>query len=641
MTTDSRMQDSDKPIGGLLSNHESTNAVITGGLYAPTRLSLFRGVWSRRRKLVVVSLLLAVLYMYSLDYPVSPTAPSYNPDGTLSSVEADEDEALQSLFHPPDPEMHPVMHLVNRAESSFQQTTARQSQTLEEAVATYRRRYGIPPPPHFDTWFNFASESGFQLIDEFDTIYHNLRPFWGLKPETIRKRTVEALGYSNDLLAVSIRNGEVTYATGSRQWQTNATVKMISKFVKYLPDMDLAFNINDEPKIHVQHDDMTRLLEAADARIAKASQAIDLERTFSQRPEDMGAGRGFLAHKTTRFNEMSRQRSWSMARMSCSPNSPARSLEEDAQDDLNEACYTDMCFVANMTAFSDVCRSPSLATSYGFFVCPNAFAFSNDLIPIFSQSKYSTTADILYPSPWYWVGKVKYNETEDQSWENKADDLYWRGSTTGGFSRLGGWRHQHRQKLVEGLAVAPVDAKVLTNNGTADKPAWIEMPVVPPMLVDATNVSFSHIGQCDTGDCTAQKDFFKIEEYASREDGWAHKFLLDMDGNAFSGRFYSFLQSNSLPLKYAIAHEWHSERIMAWLHYVPLSLQGKEWWELLRWLRKEKDGREWAKKAAVAGQDWANKALRQVDMEVWFFRLLLEYGRVIDDDREKIGFYMA
>jgi hypothetical protein len=30
--------------------------------------------------------------------------------------------------------------------------------------------------------------------------------------------------------------------------------------------------------------------------------------------------------------------------------------------------------------------------------------------------------------------------------------------------------------------------------------------------------------------------------------------------------------------------------------------------------------------------------LRNVDFEAWFFRLLLEYGRVVDDGREGIGY---
>jgi hypothetical protein len=41
---------------------------------------------------------------------------------------------------------------------------------------------------------------------------------------------------------------------------------------------------------------------------------------------------------------------------------------------------------------------------------------------------------------------------------------------------------------------------------------------------------------------------------------------------------------------------------------------------------------------ALRSREWAGKVLRNEDLEVWFFRLLLEYGRVIDDNRESIGF---
>ncbi|KAL5612633.1 uncharacterized protein BROUX77_002789 [Berkeleyomyces rouxiae] len=640
MIAASHVMDGDKSTGRSLASFVAAQAGAAKELYAPIRHSLLRGFASQRRRVVVVWLVFVMLCISSLNSPVSNSAPSYSPDGTLLAGETDEDRALDSLFAATQSMLHPAMRLIKQAEASFQHKADHQSKTLEEAVAAYRHRYGIPPPPNFDTWYRFATDADFQLIDEFDTIHHNLRPFWGLKPATLRARTREALGHGNDLLAISIRNGEVSYSRGSREWQVNATVAMISKFIQYLPDMDLAFNVNDEPKIYLPHDDLTRLLNSADARMAKASQATSLEGTFSARPEDMGAGKSLLNQKTTRFNDISRQQSWGLSRMTCDPASPARSLEEDAQDDSSEACYTDMCFVSNMTAFTDVCRSPSLATSYGFFVCPNSLTVSHDLIPIFSQSKFSTSADILYPSPWYWADKVKYNESADRSWEEKEDDLYWRGSTTGGYSHRGAWRRQHRQKIVEGLTVVSSDVKILANNGTAEEPAWVEETAVPALLAGAANVSFSHVGQCEEGDCAAQKDFFKIEEYESSGSAWAHRFLLDMDGNAFSGRFYAFLQSHSLPLKYALAREWHAERVLPWLHYVPLSLRGREWWELLRWLRAEPEGRAWAHEAAEAGRDWAAKALRKTDMEVWFFRLLLEYGRVIDDNREDIGFEM-
>ena len=46
---------------------------------------------------------------------------------------------------------------------------------------------------------------------------------------------------------------------------------------------------------------------------------------------------------------------------------------------------------------------------------------------------------------------------------------------------------------------------------------------------------------------------------------------------------------------------------------------------------------EVAKKIAMAGRDWADKALRKEDMQVYVYRLLLEYARVSDPKREKMG----
>lgn len=41
---------------------------------------------------------------------------------------------------------------------------------------------------------------------------------------------------------------------------------------------------------------------------------------------------------------------------------------------------------------------------------------------------------------------------------------------------------------------------------------------------------------------------------------------------------------------------------------------------------------------AEAGREWAGKALRKEDMEIFMFRLLLEWGRLTDDRRDEIGF---
>ena len=69
---------------------------------------------------------------------------------------------------------------------------------------------------------------------------------------------------------------------------------------------------------------------------------------------------------------------------------------------------------------------------------------------------------------------------------------------------------------------------------------------------------------------------------------------------------------------------WHAEWLKPWAHYVRLSIQGDDWLESVRFFEKEEAGRQEGERIAAASREWANKAVRQVDMEAWFFRLMLE-----------------
>ncbi|KAK4938441.1 hypothetical protein LTR28_009598, partial [Elasticomyces elasticus] len=357
--------------------------------------------------------------------------------------------SLEPLRHS-DSQAHPVDHLVREAEAKFLATLEHQSGSLEDAVAEYRRRYRIPPPPNFDKWFRFARQKGVTLIDEYDTIYHSLLPFWGLEPRTIRARVREALGFdANMLIGLFVRDGEAAHIHGGQEWQQKATIGMMAEFIRYLPDMDLAFNMHDEPRVVVPHDELSRLVsQAVDKRMPAAFANPSPRNAFSLRPQDVSNGKRVGEVKTTRFNVFAHQPTWIPSRLSCSPSSPARALDDVyAVDNLTAYALGDLGFIYNHTAFSDICNSPSFASSHGFFDRPNAFNVVHDLFPIFSQSKMSSFQDILYPSPWYWYGKVSYDRHKDMDWEAKENKLWWRGSTTGGFSRDGGWRRQHRQQL--------------------------------------------------------------------------------------------------------------------------------------------------------------------------------------------------
>lgn len=215
--------------------------------------------------------------------------------------------------------------------------------------------------------------------------------------------------------------------------------------------------------------------------------------------------------------------------------------------------------------------------------------------------------------------------------------MYWRGSTTGGFSRDGGWRRQHRQRLVQ--KINGLDkAKVLEERTQDSESDWTVKEIPRQDLKDLFDVRFTGIGQCDPGDCDAQREYFDVAEPVDQQDAWAYKYLLDVDGNAFSGRYYAFLRSNSLVYKLALFREWHEEWVKPWVHYVPLSLTGNEYVESVRYFDVEEEGKTFARRLAKQGQDWADRVLRNEDLEVWFFRLLLEYGRLVDDNRNNIGF---
>jgi hypothetical protein len=522
---------------------------------------------------------------------------------------------------------HPIWQLIKDAEQNHEKKLETQSKSLAEAVMEYRRRYGIHPPPNFDKWYAFAKAKDVQLIDEYDLIHHSLRPFWGLKPATIRARAQEALGFNaNNLIGVLIRNGEIKKIDGGGEWQMEATKGMMKDFLQYLPDMDLCFNIHDEPRVVVPHDDLSRLVaKANDVSLLAAAAALSPRNSWSPKPRDINDGSRFEDVKTTRFNVFAHQPTWTNSKMSCPPDSPARSLEDGPkQDNIESYALGDLGFVYNTTAFSDICQSPSFSETFGFFDRPNAFNVVHDLFPVFSQSKISSYSDILYPSPWYWYGKVPYEEELDMEWRGKEDKIWWRGSTTGGFSRDGGWRRQHRQRIVQKVNGAE-KAKILVNRGEGDQEEDWQVKEVPRSdYKEIFDIFFSHVGQCDDTDCAAQREFFDIKETAAQQDAWKYKYLLDIDGNAFSGRFYAFLKSKSLVYKMAVFREWHEEWVNPWVHYIPLSLRGDEWVEAVRWFAGELTGKKEAERLALQGRKWANKVLRNEDLEVWFFRLLLE-----------------
>lgn len=76
---------------------------------------------------------------------------------------------------------------------------------------------------------------------------------------------------------------------------------------------------------------------------------------------------------------------------------------------------------------------------------------------------------------------------------------------------------------------------------------------------------------------------------------------------------------------------------------MPLDVSLSGLWDVVRLVSRKflvqfsDSSKPLAEQIAIDGQDWAAKAVRKEDMQVYMFRLLLEWGRLVDDDREELG----
>lgn len=151
---------------------------------------------------------------------------------------------------------HPIDHLIDSANKRFDEILSRESHSLDEAAAAYRKRRGRHPPPGFDAWYKYAQERKAVMVEDFwDQIYQDLEPFWALPPNQIRK------GAWDYEMTIKVRNG---VATAESDWfWTLIWLSLIQTIQHLLPDMDIALNAMDEPRLVVPWENMNEFMDKA------------------------------------------------------------------------------------------------------------------------------------------------------------------------------------------------------------------------------------------------------------------------------------------------------------------------------------------------------------------------------------------
>ncbi|KIL87940.1 hypothetical protein FAVG1_08822 [Fusarium avenaceum] len=490
-------------------------------------------------------------------------------------------------------QVHPVETLGIQATGIFNNVLKSQSKDKKSAIVEYRKRYGMEPPPGFDAWFQFAKNHQSPIIDEFDTIHKSIAPFLKLSGKEV-SQTITKLhktkGSEVWLCEFTGKTAKTKCRHPYRSFDRHYSLlfnELFSDLAGVLPDVKFLINHFDEPRVLI--------------------------------PSEGKRDSSF------RLDDMSLKPTWKTLTSHCpSPRRESRSSVNDHIDTFG------LPFVTNHSSEIDLCQHPEYKNLHGAFINPKTFRLIEGLAPVMSTGAFSTMGDILFPSPAYVEDEFLYQPQHDIPWPQKKDNLYWTGSTTGGYALDDQWRNHQRQRFVslaQNLDHQPYSYLRQVNGVVSNVKSWF----LNGRLYD---VGFTRIFQCERKYCRDQMTFFDVKSWANKDKAFSSKLVYDLDGNGISGRYYKLLASNSLPLKQALLREWHDERLMPWVHYIPVSQSLDELPELVTYLTSTKAGQKLAERIANQGSEWMGQAVRKVDMTVYTYRLLLEMARLQDPARE-------
>ncbi|UZJ55671.1 hypothetical protein CBS101457_004991 [Exobasidium rhododendri] len=482
-----------------------------------------------------------------------------------------------------------IQQHIEEAKRTFEQLQSRQSRSVAEAVHAYKTRYGRDVPALFEEWAQYALERGSVIMDDYDQIEASLLPFRSMTPHQLKMRMEDVKLMERDdkrVGTLSIRDTK-TYLTGPGDlvWHMNNVLTHLDG-ATHLPNLSVLVNFMDEPKV----------IARPDAR-DYSGDTVNLYR-YS---------------------------------------------EKDAFDAMTQACpasYVSQSTQSSDRPSTDLCtlkaRGSRIEQQHAYLRRPDA-AY-NKLVPILSIAKFSTHGDILMPAYCYGGDAYRAKEEHPLSYLEKKPSLYWRGSSTGFVPTKDNWRYGHRQRLIkfarkaaQSLFSVSVNAPMLEESGIGE-PVQVNSNTLHGLhKLDNSmfNMSFTNIIYCDDKNkdaCDEMKAALPVSSYTSSSTAFTHRYLIDMDGNSMSCRFYRLLGTDSLVFKQTLYGEWHDDRIIPWYHYIPVSMDLGDLPVLLDYFNNNEQGKRDGQRIAKQGREWVSKALRTEDVVIYFYRLLVEYA---------------
>ncbi|KAH8169074.1 glycosyltransferase family 90 protein [Sarocladium implicatum] len=568
---------------------------------------------------------------------------------------------------------HPLSDLIYKAniEQDRWLRHATTSHDLPVAIKVYQDRHdGRNPPPFFHEWYKLAKET--KVVDEFRQIDRDLAPFRKVPAKYLRQRVTIMAEVPGVETIIIQEGGKVSHSDAGddvKNQELEELVKIISNFAGYLPQMVIPINLSPMPRI------LPSWNEAQSTSRADLSSMVDFIQSRTSAKEDEPMDKSQSGNKIV---QRSSEKSWSftsardlqdMHLAACPPTSKSRTSPHWRISDFCTVCARRHSKGPIMTTWEkslEVCYQPDIYHLHGFFMTNPAIAPLHELLPLFSASKMDGFSDIILPLP----STIVSSPDVEKALDDRKNSLFWRGRPGEHALSSQALRGSHKLRLMH-LVTNPDPSEqvtmVLPFPDKADVPkedsnkdrrklkdefGYEEVSAAEASRALPFDVRLQQEGPCLGPMCALVQSIYPQDDSSSAAAFGYRYILLTDEDNGPPRDVMGALRSGSVPFISTTFRTWYTERLLPWLHFVPIDTRFQALHTTLSYFagtegRPPLNGRETnmkeqskdAKWIASQGRKWADAALGQKDLEVYMFRLLLEWGRLIDDERDKIGFW--
>ncbi|KAG6896164.1 hypothetical protein C0992_009913 [Termitomyces sp. T32_za158] len=428
---------------------------------------------------------------------------------------------------------HPILELIELANARWKSKLTRASKTLDDAVREYVKRYKRRPPKGFDKWFEYVEKNNVQLPDEYDQIYKDIEPFWGYHPLDLQELQNEqelqtdtfTLGLNEtDQLEVLV----VSFAPSTNNWSPHSLlggarsiIKLLKDVEQDLPPFRAVISPHDSPALISDYEVKKMALDAAGRNTYMDIESIAI-----------GPPHGWLS--------------------GCSPTSPAR---RKGSEELSKQ----KSFIHDHRKAMDPCLHPYLIDNIGEFLIKEHPGPSHKMLPRFAYCATLMHHDIQIPTLNAWVDDI-LPRSHDPEWDQKLDErLAWRGSNTGMWHAPNTrWQKAQRARLVDLTNELNGTVKVLLSSSPEDVRVG-EGIEIPKAKINPSMMDIAFAGKpvgCHEETCPELRRRYEWRKRQGSKEVGQFKYIIDVDGNAWSSRFKRLITSNSLIFKATVYPEW-------------------------------------------------------------------------------------